>query len=88
MVWLSVIALCFSIFAGYANWPWWMASAFGFTIGFLISLWRMSNRTLKNPFEDGDLNSSEAAYKAAAINAAGVAVFQTFIYFVAWSLLH
>lgn len=64
-----------------------MATAFGFTIGFIISLWRMSNKTLKNPFEAGDLSSPEAAYKAAAINAAGVAAFQTFIFFVAWSLL-
>ena len=87
MALLGVFALCFSIFAGYARWPWWMATAVGFTIGFIISLWRMSNNTLHDPFDQGPVRSSEAGYKASAFNGAGVAAFQTLIYFIAWSVL-
>lgn len=84
MAFLSLFALCFSVFTGLAKWPWWMATAVGFTAGFIISIWRMSSNTLRDPSSGDVVKSSADGYKVSAINAAGVAAVQTVVHYVAW----
>lgn len=83
MAWLGVLALLVSVYSGLKGQPWWTAAGFGFVVGYVISIWRLSNSTLRDPFNGGLVPSTGAGYKICLLNGAGVAAFQSVVYFIA-----
>ena len=79
---LGLVALGFSLYAGYAKLAWWLAAGVGFMIAVVVSLMRIADTPQRDRLANGDPDATSAALSAALISGIGGAAFHTVIYFV------
>jgi hypothetical protein len=79
---IEALAVLFAGYAGYAMWPWWVATIVGALSGFQVANARVYRGAMKERIEAGDPSTSGVLFKASLAGIAAGAAIATGVYFL------